>query len=66
MSEDTFVHDIAVDISRVLNLTNPNDLIAKKVIQFAETNKDFEKFSKGMQKKDIYAFRYPFNRTLFS
>jgi hypothetical protein len=44
---DNFVHDIAIDISRALNLTNPNDLIAKKVIQFAETNKDFEKFSRG-------------------
>jgi pre-mRNA-splicing factor ATP-dependent RNA helicase DHX38/PRP16 len=48
MSSDDFVHDIAVDISRALNLTNPNDLIAKKVIQFAEANKDLEKFSKGM------------------
>lgn len=47
MSSDDFVHDIAIDISRALNLTNPNDLIAKKVIQFAETNKDFDKFSKG-------------------
>ncbi|CEP11000.1 hypothetical protein [Parasitella parasitica] len=46
MSSDDFVHDIAIDISRALNLTNPNDLIAKKVIQFAEVNKDFEKFSK--------------------
>ncbi|KAG1497491.1 hypothetical protein G6F46_004448 [Rhizopus delemar] len=46
MTEDnTFIHDIAVDISRALNLTNPNDLIAKKVVQFAENNKDFEKFS---------------------
>lgn len=41
--DNTFIHDIAVEISRALNLTNPNDLIAKKVIQFAE-NKDFEKF----------------------
>jgi pre-mRNA-splicing factor ATP-dependent RNA helicase DHX38/PRP16 len=47
MSDENFVHDIAVDISRALNLTNPNDLIAKKVIHFAETNKDFDKFSKG-------------------
>jgi pre-mRNA-splicing factor ATP-dependent RNA helicase DHX38/PRP16 len=58
MSEDTFVHDIAVDISRALNLTNPNDLIAKKVIQFAETNKDFEKFSKGIAKKIYSAWPY--------
>lgn len=47
MSEDDFIHDIAIDISRALNLTNPNDLIAKKVIQFAETNRDFDQFSKG-------------------
>lgn len=47
MADENFVHDIAVDISRALNLTNPNDLIAKKVIQFAETHKDFEKFSQG-------------------
>lgn len=51
MSDENFVHDIAVDISRALNLTNPNDLIAKKVIQFAETNKDFEKFSKGNESR---------------
>ncbi|KAI8326954.1 P-loop containing nucleoside triphosphate hydrolase protein [Choanephora cucurbitarum] len=45
MSEDEFIHDIAIDISRALNLTNPNDLIARKVVQFAETNKDFDRFS---------------------
>ena len=47
MSEDEFIHDIAIDISRALNLTNPNDLIARKVVQFAETNKDFDRFSQG-------------------
>lgn len=47
MADENFVHDIAIDISRALNLTNPNDLIARKVIQFADTHKDFEKFSKG-------------------
>ncbi|CEJ04865.1 Putative Pre-mRNA-splicing factor ATP-dependent RNA helicase prp16 [Rhizopus microsporus] len=46
MAEDTtFIHDIAVEVSRALNLTNPNELIAKKVIQFAENNGDFERFS---------------------
>lgn len=57
MSDENFVHDIAVDISRALNLTNPNDLIAKKVIQFAETNKDFEKFSKGNESRLYFVFR---------
>lgn len=57
MSDENFVHDIAVDISRALNLTNPNDLIAKKVIQFAETNKDFEKFSKGNELRLYFVFR---------
>lgn len=47
MADDDFVHDIAIDISRALNLTNPNDLIARKVIQFADTHEDVEKFSKG-------------------
>jgi hypothetical protein len=43
----TFVHDIAIDISRALNLTNPNDLLAKNVIRLGTTHKDFNKFTQG-------------------
>lgn len=44
---DDFTHDIAIEISRALNITNPNDLLAKRVIQQAKNNK-FDKFADGM------------------
>lgn len=36
--EDPFVHNIAIKLSRALNLINPNDLLAKRVIDIAKTN----------------------------
>ncbi|CDH56598.1 pre-mrna splicing factor [Lichtheimia corymbifera JMRC:FSU:9682] len=45
---DEFTHDIAIEISRALNITNPNDLLAKRVIQQAKNNK-FDKFADACQ-----------------
>ena len=42
-----FVHQIAIELSRALNLLNPNDLLAKRVIQVAKDHKDVETFIKG-------------------
>ncbi|KAI9321550.1 P-loop containing nucleoside triphosphate hydrolase protein [Dichotomocladium elegans] len=46
---DDFTHDIAIEISRALNTTNPNDLLAKRVIQFAKDDKNFEQFAIACQ-----------------
>ena len=35
---DKFVHDIAIKLSRALNLINPNDLLARRVIDIAKNN----------------------------
>ncbi|KAI8381606.1 uncharacterized protein BYT42DRAFT_311362 [Radiomyces spectabilis] len=44
-----FVHEIAIDFSRALNLTNPNDLLAKRVVQIAKNDRNFEKFAAACQ-----------------
>jgi pre-mRNA-splicing factor ATP-dependent RNA helicase DHX38/PRP16 len=36
--EDGFVHEVAVKLSRVLNIINPNDLLATRVIDIARNN----------------------------
>ncbi len=41
-------HEIAIDISRALNLINPNDLLARQVIQIARNHKQAQGFVKGM------------------
>ena len=38
--EDAFVHDVAIKLSRALNLINPNDLLARRVIDIAKTNSE--------------------------
>lgn len=38
--EDPFVHSIAIKLSRALNIINPNDLLAKRVIDIAKTNSE--------------------------
>ncbi|KAG8907474.1 DEAH-box RNA helicase prp16 [Tulasnella sp. 403] len=38
--EDEFVHKIAIQLSRALNLINPNDLLAKRVIDIAKSNSE--------------------------
>lgn len=35
---DEFTHKIAIKLSRALNLLNPNDLLARNVIDIAKTN----------------------------
>lgn len=44
---DSFTHDIAIQLSRTLNLTNPNDLLARRVIQIAKNDKNADAFAKG-------------------
>ncbi|PSS31934.1 hypothetical protein PHLCEN_2v2294 [Hermanssonia centrifuga] len=36
--EDTFTHNLAIKLSRALNLVNPNDLLARRVQDIAKTN----------------------------
>lgn len=35
---EAFVHEVAIKLSRVLNTINPNDLLAKRVIDIAQNN----------------------------
>ena len=44
---DPFTHDIAIQLSRTLNLTNPNDLLAKRVIQIAKNDRNANSFVRG-------------------
>ncbi|CAG8697359.1 5223_t:CDS:2, partial [Acaulospora morrowiae] len=44
-----FVHQIAIELSRALNLLNPNDLLAKTVIQVAKDHKNVGTFIKACQ-----------------
>lgn len=37
-TEDTFTHNLAIKLSRALNLVNPNDLLARRVQDIAKTN----------------------------
>ncbi|KAG0168178.1 DEAH-box RNA helicase prp16 [Apophysomyces sp. BC1015] len=48
-SVDDFTHDIAIDFSRALNLPNPNDLLAKRVVQIAKNDRNFERFAGACQ-----------------
>ncbi|ORY93032.1 hypothetical protein BCR43DRAFT_362554 [Syncephalastrum racemosum] len=46
---DDFTHDLAIELSRSLNLTNPNDLLAKRVIQLAKNDPSFDRFAAACQ-----------------
>jgi pre-mRNA-splicing factor ATP-dependent RNA helicase DHX38/PRP16 len=35
---DPFVHNIAIKLSRALNIVNPNDLLATRVINIVKSN----------------------------
>ncbi|KAG8913730.1 DEAH-box RNA helicase prp16 [Tulasnella sp. 408] len=50
--EDPFVHQIAIKLSRALNIINPNDLLAKRVIEIAKSNSEphFVKAAKSFGK----------------
>lgn len=37
-AHDAFVHELAIKLSRALNIINPNDLLARRVIDIAKTN----------------------------
>lgn len=43
---DLFVHNIAIKLSRALNIVNPNDLLARRVIDIVKSNTP-EGFIKG-------------------
>lgn len=52
MSEDqpnSFLHQIAIKLSRALNIINPNDLLAQRVVDIANTN-SVEGFMKGLSR----------------
>ena len=36
--EDQFTHNLAIKLSRALNIVNPNDLLARRVQDIAKTN----------------------------
>lgn len=44
---DDFVHQLAIKLSRVLNLVNPNDLLSRRVIEIAKNN-SLEEFINGV------------------
>ncbi|KAL1928269.1 hypothetical protein VTP01DRAFT_3185 [Rhizomucor pusillus] len=48
-SVDKFTHDLAIELSQALNLTNPNDRLAVRVIQLAQNDKNFDKFVTACQ-----------------
>lgn len=52
--DQEFVHNIAIKLSRVLNLTNPNDYLARNVIGIATAN-DLPGFVQGKHSWTIYA-----------
>ncbi|KAL5490090.1 DHX38 [Sanghuangporus weigelae] len=54
---DSFVHELAIKISRALNIINPNDLLARRVIDIAKNNppEAFIQAAKGFGKfKDSF------------
>ena len=44
--DDPFVHTLAIKLSRALNIVNPNDLLARRVIDIARGN-TLEGFTTG-------------------
>ncbi|KAI5124049.1 hypothetical protein M0805_003878 [Coniferiporia weirii] len=49
---DAFVHELAIKLSRALNIINPNDLLARRVVDIARNNtlEGFIQASKGFGK----------------
>jgi pre-mRNA-splicing factor ATP-dependent RNA helicase DHX38/PRP16 len=43
---DDFTHQLAIKLSRALNIINPNDLLAQRVTDIAKTN-SVDDFIKG-------------------
>lgn len=46
-ANDEFIHQLAIKLSRVLNIVNPNDLLAQRVVDIAKTN-PLDDFTKGI------------------
>ncbi|KZT58416.1 hypothetical protein CALCODRAFT_432723 [Calocera cornea HHB12733] len=61
--EDTFVHSLAIKLSRALNTLNPNDLLARRVIGIAE-GKSFDEFQTAA--RSFGNFAVPFLQELYS
>ncbi|CAG8493973.1 14631_t:CDS:10, partial [Acaulospora colombiana] len=53
-NDSDFVHQLAIDLSRALNLLNPNDLLAKTVIKIAKDHKNVDTFIKDEFLADLY------------
>ena len=45
--KDAFMHEVAIKLSRQLNTINPNDLLARRVIDIAKNNTE-EGFIQGV------------------
>ncbi|ODO00817.1 pre-mRNA-splicing factor ATP-dependent RNA helicase PRP16 [Cryptococcus wingfieldii CBS 7118] len=48
MEETEFSHQIAIEMSRLMNMVNPNDLLGKRVIDIARGNRTGEDFVKAV------------------
>ena len=46
-SDEDFTHTLAIKLSRALNIVNPNDLLARRVIDIAKTN-SLDGFTSGL------------------
>jgi pre-mRNA-splicing factor ATP-dependent RNA helicase DHX38/PRP16 len=46
-ANDEFIHQLAIKLSRALNIVNPNDLLAQRVTDIAKTN-SLDDFTKGI------------------
>jgi hypothetical protein len=46
---DEFIHQIAIKLSRAINTVNPNDLLARNVVEIAKTQ-SMDGFMTGVQK----------------
>jgi len=44
--EDEFTHQLAIKLSRALNIVNPNDLLARRVQDIAKSN-SVDQFMQG-------------------
>lgn len=62
--EDDFKHNIAIKLSRALNIINPNDLLAERFIAIAKSN-DTPSFIKGKQVFNKDSFRMMLTKIIF-
>jgi len=46
-ANDDFIHQLAIKLSRALNIVNPNDLLAQRVTDIAKTN-SLDDFTNGI------------------